>query len=192
MKWTKKLPGKECLWLHCIIAQDYYREDSANENLRLRRRIAELESVVRGLKNSPHPRWASSGLPTDELPKMYRRRNRDSKTDSESDIPVAEDHQGNQDSNCVEALIPDTSFPATSNFAGVMPPSSESIFIPTVHEQSLVLPFPPDYQPPPDSCTRFDLSFFLDPSSVGSPGSSSLIEPGQGQSLIGDAWAWNR
>ncbi|KZT43835.1 hypothetical protein SISSUDRAFT_502476 [Sistotremastrum suecicum HHB10207 ss-3] len=35
------------------------------ENLRLRRRIAELERVIRELQKKPHPRWASSGLPTD-------------------------------------------------------------------------------------------------------------------------------
>ncbi|KZS93363.1 hypothetical protein SISNIDRAFT_466132 [Sistotremastrum niveocremeum HHB9708] len=39
--------------------------DAQEENQRLRRRIAELERVIRELQKKPHPRWASSGLPTD-------------------------------------------------------------------------------------------------------------------------------
>ncbi|OCH92278.1 hypothetical protein OBBRIDRAFT_459493 [Obba rivulosa] len=35
--------------------------DSQDEKTRLQKRVAELESVIRELKNKPHPRWVSSG-----------------------------------------------------------------------------------------------------------------------------------
>ncbi|GJE95473.1 Zn(II)2Cys6 transcription factor [Phanerochaete sordida] len=37
------------------------RNDVSSETLRLQKRVAELESVIRELKNKPHPKWAQSG-----------------------------------------------------------------------------------------------------------------------------------
>ncbi|KAI0699555.1 hypothetical protein BC835DRAFT_538584 [Cytidiella melzeri] len=36
------------------------RADSSDEQLHLQKRVAELESVIRELKNKPHPRWAQT------------------------------------------------------------------------------------------------------------------------------------
>ncbi|KAF9033293.1 hypothetical protein BDZ89DRAFT_1131080 [Hymenopellis radicata] len=40
------------------------RPDSQDESARLLKRVAELEGVIRELKNKPHPRWSQSGLHT--------------------------------------------------------------------------------------------------------------------------------
>ncbi|KAJ3554080.1 hypothetical protein NM688_g3290 [Phlebia brevispora] len=37
------------------------RHDNVDEKTRLQKRVAELESVIRELKNKPHPRWAQTG-----------------------------------------------------------------------------------------------------------------------------------
>ncbi|THH30783.1 hypothetical protein EUX98_g3406 [Antrodiella citrinella] len=39
------------------------RNDLPDEQIRLQKRVAELESVIRELKNKPHPRWAQPGTP---------------------------------------------------------------------------------------------------------------------------------
>ncbi|EKM54400.1 uncharacterized protein PHACADRAFT_146309 [Phanerochaete carnosa HHB-10118-sp] len=36
------------------------RADTSSETIRLQKRVAELESVIRELKNKPHPKWAQS------------------------------------------------------------------------------------------------------------------------------------
>ncbi|KAH0827822.1 hypothetical protein J3R83DRAFT_3447 [Lanmaoa asiatica] len=42
------------------------RNDAQDESSRLRQRVAELEGVIRELKNKPHPRWTKSGSSPDE------------------------------------------------------------------------------------------------------------------------------
>lgn len=42
------------------------RSDAQDESSQLRRRVAELEAVIRELKNKPHPRWAQSGSTVSE------------------------------------------------------------------------------------------------------------------------------
>ncbi|KAI0745354.1 hypothetical protein C8Q76DRAFT_638932 [Earliella scabrosa] len=41
-----------------------HRANAQDEAGRLKKRVAELESIIRELKNKPHPRWASSGQST--------------------------------------------------------------------------------------------------------------------------------
>ncbi|KAF5393437.1 hypothetical protein D9757_000637 [Collybiopsis confluens] len=43
------------------------RSETQDESSRLLRRVAELEGVIRELKNKPHPRWASSGSEHEDL-----------------------------------------------------------------------------------------------------------------------------
>lgn len=163
-------------------ANHRHREDSANENLRLRRRIAELESVVRGLKNSPHPRWASTGVPTEELPKMYRRRTRDNTAEAEPVSPTTDCSANSQDSSYMENFVAPSSSSASSDGA-ITPTSNESTFIPAAPQQSLALPTDPSI-PPPDLSSPFDLSFFLDPTVFG-----SFSAP---QAYPSSSWSWNR
>ncbi|KAI5996065.1 hypothetical protein EDC04DRAFT_2612893 [Pisolithus marmoratus] len=44
------------------------RSDSQDESSRLRKRVAELEGVIRELKNKPHPRWAQGVSTAQPLP----------------------------------------------------------------------------------------------------------------------------
>ncbi|KAI0663599.1 hypothetical protein C8Q70DRAFT_368847 [Cubamyces menziesii] len=41
-----------------------HRANAQDEAARLQKRVAELESIIRELKNKPHPRWAQSGSAT--------------------------------------------------------------------------------------------------------------------------------
>ncbi|KAI0675212.1 hypothetical protein C8Q78DRAFT_964694 [Trametes maxima] len=41
-----------------------HRTNAQDEAARLQKRVAELESIIRELKNKPHPRWAQSGATT--------------------------------------------------------------------------------------------------------------------------------
>ncbi|TCD69807.1 hypothetical protein EIP91_006120 [Steccherinum ochraceum] len=45
------------------------RNELPDEQIRLQKRVAELESVIRELKNKPHPRWAQGGGPPDDASK---------------------------------------------------------------------------------------------------------------------------
>jgi len=189
----RKRPCSRCVQLGitglCVyeVDKEVAREDSANENLRLRRRIAELESVVRGLKNSPHPRWAATGVPTEELPKMYRRRNRDQKSDTEPDNPATEiTHDGQVDS-CVEAFIPMPS-PAVSEETS-QSTLSEAVFLPAPLQQPLQLPTEP--QPPATWCNPFDPSFLLDTSAFSFPTGAAFFDSGLPQSHPTDSWIPN-
>ncbi|KAI9569617.1 hypothetical protein HD554DRAFT_2204380 [Boletus coccyginus] len=48
------------------------RGDTQDESSRLRQRVAELEGVIRELKNKPHPRWAKPGTsPSEEFKKCH-------------------------------------------------------------------------------------------------------------------------
>ncbi|KIK09083.1 hypothetical protein K443DRAFT_671578 [Laccaria amethystina LaAM-08-1] len=50
------------------------RSDTQDESSRLLKRVAELEGVIRELKNKPHPRWVqSNNLPTDDYDKWHSR-----------------------------------------------------------------------------------------------------------------------
>ncbi|KAF8844352.1 hypothetical protein BDN67DRAFT_1008194 [Paxillus ammoniavirescens] len=50
------------------------RSDAQDESSRLRKRVAELEGVIRELKNKPHPRWVQSGSsPSEEFDKWHAR-----------------------------------------------------------------------------------------------------------------------
>ncbi|KIJ61316.1 hypothetical protein HYDPIDRAFT_137903 [Hydnomerulius pinastri MD-312] len=50
------------------------RTDVQDESSRLRKRVAELEGVIRELKNKPHPRWVQSGSsPGEEFEKWHAR-----------------------------------------------------------------------------------------------------------------------
>jgi len=172
------------------VDKEVAKEDSANENLRLRRRIAELESVVRGLKNSPHPRWAATGVPTEELHRMYRRRNRDpdGTTTEATSSAASESSDSSPASDDLETLIaipPPTELQVVSD---VQPPSSETLFIPAAPQQPLALPI--NSQLPQDWCHPLDQSFLLDPSAFAFP----VGDWGLSQSLSqshNDAWTLN-
>ncbi|KAI0769716.1 hypothetical protein BD413DRAFT_613740 [Trametes elegans] len=41
-----------------------HRTNAQDEAARLQKRVAELESIIRELKNKPHPRWAQPGAPS--------------------------------------------------------------------------------------------------------------------------------
>ncbi|CDO74454.1 hypothetical protein BN946_scf184979.g9 [Trametes cinnabarina] len=45
-------------------SNDIQQTNAHDEAARLQKRVAELESIIRELKNKPHPRWAQSGGPT--------------------------------------------------------------------------------------------------------------------------------
>ncbi|KAL0956556.1 hypothetical protein HGRIS_002693 [Hohenbuehelia grisea] len=50
------------------------RSDSQDESARLLKRVAELEGVIRELKNKPHPRWVQSGCaPGEEFDRWHTR-----------------------------------------------------------------------------------------------------------------------
>ncbi|KAL4073968.1 hypothetical protein V8B97DRAFT_2075161 [Scleroderma yunnanense] len=50
------------------------RNDGQDESSQLRKRVAELEGVIRELKNKPHPRWIqSSSTPSEEFEKWHAR-----------------------------------------------------------------------------------------------------------------------
>ncbi|KAH7927114.1 hypothetical protein BV22DRAFT_1193828 [Leucogyrophana mollusca] len=50
------------------------RSDMQDEGSRLRKRVAELEEVIREMKNKPHPRWVQSGLNPGEEFEQWRAR----------------------------------------------------------------------------------------------------------------------
>ncbi|KAI1784093.1 hypothetical protein LXA43DRAFT_1044001 [Ganoderma leucocontextum] len=45
-----------------------HRPNAQDEAGRLKKRVAELESIIRELKNKPHPRWAQPGSETNDTP----------------------------------------------------------------------------------------------------------------------------
>ncbi|TFK75363.1 hypothetical protein BDN72DRAFT_892326 [Pluteus cervinus] len=49
------------------------RSDSQDESSRLLKRVAELEGVIRELKNKPHPRWVQSGNNPEDYDKWHTR-----------------------------------------------------------------------------------------------------------------------
>lgn len=50
------------------------RSDAQDESSRLLKRVAELEGVIRELKNKPHPRWVqSNNIPADDYDKWHSR-----------------------------------------------------------------------------------------------------------------------
>ncbi|KAH7927151.1 hypothetical protein BV22DRAFT_1007589 [Leucogyrophana mollusca] len=65
------------------------RSDVQDEGSRLRKRVAELEGVIRELKNKPHPRWVQSGSsPGEEFEKWHARaQSRPASDDSQSEPP---------------------------------------------------------------------------------------------------------
>ncbi|KAH7909325.1 hypothetical protein BJ138DRAFT_237650 [Hygrophoropsis aurantiaca] len=66
------------------------RSDIQDEGSRLRKRVAELEGVIRELKNKPHPRWVQSGSsPGEEFEKWHARaQSRPASDDSQSEPPT--------------------------------------------------------------------------------------------------------
>lgn len=189
----RKRPCSRCVQLGitglCVyeVDKDVVRDDPANENIRLRKRIAELESVVRGLKNNPHPRWAASGVPTEDLPKMYRKRFREQQSttintttkETKACSPTAA--QQTSEMNYSGKLTFDRSSPATSEEPGRKSPSesdessrrtsSEAIFIPSAQQYPPSFPTTPFALP--DIADPMNQAFFME-SSLFAPLSSDV------------------
>ncbi|KAH9174139.1 hypothetical protein EDB89DRAFT_1955537 [Lactarius sanguifluus] len=66
----RKRPCGRCIQLgitgHCVyeVEDPSQRTEAADDKTRLQMRVAELEGVIRELKNKPHPRWAPSSSDT--------------------------------------------------------------------------------------------------------------------------------
>ncbi|EGN99876.1 hypothetical protein SERLA73DRAFT_72658 [Serpula lacrymans var. lacrymans S7.3] len=72
------------------------RTEVQDESSRLRKRVAELEGVIRELKNKPHPRWVQSGSsPGEQFDKWHSRA---------QSRPASEDsHSGNRSQSSVSS-----------------------------------------------------------------------------------------
>lgn len=120
----------------------YFRDETADESSRLRMRIAELESVVRGLKKNPHPRWAASGVPTEDLCSMYRKRFRTPKEQNdeseEAKQPIASGSESGDDSCQLSPIDLSSALVSSASFdEGVVPRRAppEAIFIPSTTQE---------------------------------------------------------
>ncbi|KAF9227399.1 hypothetical protein BS17DRAFT_775416 [Gyrodon lividus] len=105
------------------------RSGAQDESSRLRKRVAELEGVIRELKNKPHPRWVQSGSsPGEEFEKWHARaQSRPASEDSSTE-------SRNQSGPCSPSPS-DVNADSTAEPSGKQPPHA--------HNQSLQQGNPP-------------------------------------------------
>ncbi|KAF5386166.1 hypothetical protein D9615_002224 [Tricholomella constricta] len=107
------------------------RPDSQDETARLLKRVAELEGVIRELKNKPHPRWSQPGSsPSDR----WHSRSQSDAPDLISDAPSPQTSSENGESPLIGRAVTRTStstkasniYPSISMLPGRRPSSSNS------------------------------------------------------------------
>lgn len=89
------------------------RRDGQDESSQLRKRVAELEGVIRELKNKPHPRWMQAGsTPSEEFEKWHVRSQSRHKSEGpqsmvpeKSDLPSVAKANSNEESSIMEPTI---------------------------------------------------------------------------------------
>ncbi|KAF9241546.1 hypothetical protein BU15DRAFT_44794 [Melanogaster broomeanus] len=144
------------------------RSEVQDESSRLRKRVAELEGVIRELKNKPHPRWVQSGSsPGEEFEKWHAR----------SQSRPASDDSSNESRHASGPSSPsptDEKSDANAESSGNQPPH--------IHNQSLQQGYPPSSFPPSsmdNSASNSAASwspYFGIPSPLSTP-SSAILTP---------------
>ncbi|KAF9475765.1 hypothetical protein BDN70DRAFT_813518 [Pholiota conissans] len=97
------------------------RTDTQDESSRLLKRVAELEGVIRELKNKPHPRWVQSTSSGEEFERRHSRPQGGSDESCPSNAPSppmssSSSDKGDSSSNRSTSLHP-------NSFNGSLPPS---------------------------------------------------------------------
>ncbi|KAG9316567.1 hypothetical protein JVU11DRAFT_2618 [Chiua virens] len=143
------------------------RTDIQDESSRLRKRVAELEGVIRELKNKPHPRWAKSGSsPGEEFEKCHAR----SRSMSTSEDSVLDAQRQSEPLPLPLPLPPTTTSIANANEEPLDKQSASSLLEET---------FQPDYLSssftPPLSTLSY--SPYFDISSPPSAPSTGIVTP---------------
>lgn len=120
------------------------RNDLQDESSRLRKRVAELEGVIRELKNKPHPRWVQSGTtPGEGLEKWHARAQSRAASSDGSDntkdsaapspklgnaciVDAAVEAGSSQQASPLNSFLASSSFPSPSPHASLpnLPPCS--------------------------------------------------------------------
>lgn len=135
------------------------RTDVQDEGSRLRQRVAELEGVIRELKNKPHPRWVQAGsTPEVEFEKWHAR----SQSRSAAEQQRTE-QQTETESASSSSASPSRTACSNSGPRGDEPPSSPHLPSPSHTRPALAFP-----QPPTDS-TNASASYSPYFSSISSP-----------------------
>ncbi|KAF8664368.1 hypothetical protein AX16_000740 [Volvariella volvacea WC 439] len=104
------------------------RSDSQDENSRLLKRVAELEGVIRELKNKPHPRWVQAGGNGEEFDKWHSRAQARASSSAPTDQGTASTSPPSPQSDKIEH---GSQSPTTH-----CPPKGQNVYPPSIALQS--------------------------------------------------------